>query len=383
MGFLSGSRGKILLGATVFFLITIIGSFRGRITESEASHSTVGSYAGSADQAPPAQAIPSSAPASPPVAGNEKEPTSDPSSSLNKGSSDSTSQPQSSRPSKPDECAGLPDLSDVLLVMKTGATEAYDKLPIHFVSTLKCVDDVIIFSDMNMNVDGYKVIDVLAELPERVREGNPDFDLYRTLKEYEVEHRDPRDLKAGTNGWNLDKYKFVPMLKKTWDYRKDVKWYVFIEADSFIQWENLMTYLDTLNPEDNHYLGSPTGIRLDIEFAHGGSGYVISGGAMAKAVGAHSGELIDKYGADAQHVCCGDRMTGKILRDEGINLTRAWPMFNGEKPPTLPFGDNQWCQPVMTMHHMTAQEISNAWTVGVQRRRRGENVTYLPTISFV
>ena len=124
-------------------------------------------------------------------------------------------------------------LDDVLVIMKTGATEAYDKLPIHFMSTLKCVKDFILVSDMKMNMAGYEIYDVLEDLDPEFVEENEDFDLYRELQEFYREHQDPRDLKHGANGWNLDKYKFVPMMDRTWKYRQDAKWYVFIEADTF------------------------------------------------------------------------------------------------------------------------------------------------------
>jgi hypothetical protein len=39
-------------------------------------------------------------------------------------------------------------MDDILLVMKTGATEALQKLPIHLLTTLKCVPEFLLFSDM-------------------------------------------------------------------------------------------------------------------------------------------------------------------------------------------------------------------------------------------
>lgn len=35
-----------------------------------------------------------------------------------------------------------------------------------------------------------------------------------------------------------------------------------------------------------------------------------------------------------------------------------WPTINGEKPATLPFGPSHWCHPIVTMHHMNAEEIN-------------------------
>jgi hypothetical protein len=45
-------------------------------------------------------------------------------------------------------CHGFPNMDSVMLVMKTGATEAYDKLPTQLLTGLQCIDDFLIFSDL-------------------------------------------------------------------------------------------------------------------------------------------------------------------------------------------------------------------------------------------
>ena len=277
----------------------------------------------------------------------------------------------------PDSCAGFPNVTDILLVMKTGATEAYDKLPIHFLTTFRCPVDTIYFSDMEMDMGGHHLIDTLEDVSDDLKKNNPDFELYNLLKEYHDLKADPRDLKNGGNGWNLDKYKFIHMLLKTYKYRPDAPWYVFIEADTYLVWDNLRLFLDKLDPENPYYVGSPT--YLDIEFAHGGTGYIISGAAMRAAVGKHR-DLAEKYDKTVQNYCCGDRMIGRVLLDEDVHLSRAWPMLNGEKPFTLPFGDNHWCQPVITMHHMTAEEVSQVWNFEQERKAQGITVSPFRTL---
>lgn len=269
-------------------------------------------------------------------------------------------------------CKAHAKTDDVLIVMKTGATEAYDKLPIHFLTTLRCANDTILFSDMEMEMGGHHIIDALEDIKPEIKKNNHDFELYETLKQYHELYEDPRSLKNGGNGWNLDKYKFNHMLLKTWEYRTDPKWYVFIEADTYLVWDNLRTLLDKYDPSKPYYIGSPT--YLDIEFAHGGTGYVFSNAAMKKAVGGHP-DLADRYDKDVQSTCCGDRFPAQVMLDEGIKLTKAWPMFNGEKPLTLPYGKNHWCQPLITMHHMTAQEVSQVWTYEQLRKQRGQKVS--------
>ncbi|MCJ1310355.1 hypothetical protein MMC25_004019 [Agyrium rufum] len=268
-------------------------------------------------------------------------------------------------------CEGFPNTDDILLVMKTGATEAYDKLPIHFVTTLLCNNDTIYFSDMEMDMGpNAHLIDTLSDVPDEITKGNGDFDLYRKMKEYHELNEDPRPLKEGMVGWNLDKYKFLHMLLKTWKYRQDAPWYVFIEADTALIWSNLRPFLDRLDSKKKHYIGSPT--YLNIEFAHGGTGYIISNAAMKAAVGDHP-EIAEKYDKDVKGICCGDFMIGRVLLDQEIKLTRAWPLLNGEKPNTFPYAQNHWCQPIMTMHHLSAQEVSLVWEFEQEKKRNGDN----------
>lgn len=374
-------RRDITIFAVVIFVIILLFSFRSIFSDQTSWRQPAGAVPTFGSGKPKAQ--PTRQPAIPPQ--KEKEdgtPVAVKSSSAVAAGSTSGSTTSTVAPSAASaepvgvvgSCEGFPDSKDILVVMKTGATEAYDKLPIHFLTTLSCNNDSILFSDMEMNVAGHEVHDSLDEIAEEIMKDNSDFDLYRQLQEYHRLHEDPRPLKAGANGWNLDKYKFIHMLLKTYKYRSDVPWYVFIEADTALIWDNLRTFLDKYDPTKPYYIGSPT--YLDIEFAHGGTGYVISGAAMKTAVGKHL-DIDQKYDKEVHGICCGDAMIGRVLLDEQIKLTKAWPIFNGEKPLTLPFSKSHWCQPVITMHHLTAQEVSQVWNFERDRKAKGITV-WLP-----
>ena len=366
----SSSRGRVYIGLAAFGLIALIFFFRTSFTDPPAwrSQTPVNAPPLLLDKTTLAASDPSStAPGTSPTTAAPAPPQTTTSSP-----SPTVVAPKTS--TDDDECKDFPDTSDILLVMKTGATEAYDKLPVHFLTMMRCIKDYIIFSDVEMEIAEHKLIDTLDEISDEVKKDNDDFKLYEQLKTYRQLHEDPRSLKLGGSGWNLDKYKFLPMLLKTWRYRKDAKWYVFVEADTMVDWTNMRTFLDKLKPTTPYYIGSPT--YLDIEFAHGGTGYIISQAAMAKGVGEHP-DISKKYDKDVHGICCGDRMIARVMLDQDIKLTKAWPMLNGEKPITLPYGDNQWCQPVLTMHHMTAQEVSQVWSYQQERRKQGIKVSVL------
>lgn len=70
----------------------------------------------------------------------------------------------------------------------------------------------------------------------------------------------------------------------------------------------------------------------------------------------------------------GDYVLMKALRDKGVLLSGRWPMFQAEKPSTIPFGPGpdsgvrHWCQPIITMHHITPEEACALWKFEQQRK---------------
>lgn len=260
-----------------------------------------------------------------------------------------------------------------MVILKTGANEVYEKLPTQILTMLQCVDDLLIFSDLEQKLGAYHIYDALETIGEDVMNDNPDFDYYRTLQEYEKTGQDLGKLRdsTGEQAWNLDKYKFMPMLEKTWQVRPNKKWYVYIEADTYLIWSNLLLWLDRLDPNELIYRGSPTYSNNEA-FAHGGSGYVLSGTAMAKVFEDSPG-VAAKYNPLVKHESMGDYMLMKALREEGVEMAGVWPILQGETPATIPFGggpDNgarHWCQPVVTMHHISATEVSELWRYELER----------------
>ena len=47
-----------------------------------------------------------------------------------------------------DPCRVFPKTEGIMLVMKTGATEAFDRLPTQLLTTMRCLPDFLLFSDM-------------------------------------------------------------------------------------------------------------------------------------------------------------------------------------------------------------------------------------------
>ncbi|EAW07576.1 uncharacterized protein ACLA_022900 [Aspergillus clavatus NRRL 1] len=264
-------------------------------------------------------------------------------------------------------------MQSIQVILKTGATEALNKLPAHLSTILPCLPNTILFSDFEETINGSTTLDVLRAVDEDLKSTHPDFDLYRRLQHTGRAALTRSDLtddpstpsgKPTNPGWKLDKWKFLPMINETFHLRNDADWYLFMEADTYIFWSNLASWLGKLNAQEPFYLGNQVQIG-DVVFAHGGSGFVLSRPAMEKVLGEYVArkseweEYTDKHWA-------GDCVLGKALADSGVKLSWSWPMLQGDTPGEFDYfgkgyGKRSWCVPAVAWHHMTPEEIREMW----------------------
>ncbi|KAL2816234.1 hypothetical protein BDW59DRAFT_11318 [Aspergillus cavernicola] len=252
-------------------------------------------------------------------------------------------------------CQALSDPGNVVFVIKTGATEVYEKLPTQLLTTLGCVQDFLLFSDLDEHIGPYRLRDTLADFNDTLKATLPDFQLYRLQHEFRRTGQDMSSLK-GESAWKLDKYKFLHLVEKAWLERPGRDWYFFIETDTYVVWTNLILWLQKVSPpREPLYLGSIAYFMND-PFAHGGSGIVISGKLLEQFIGGEPG-LANKYDDTFTSNCCGDSVLANTIYAElDLRVKNMWPQINGEKPTSIAFGPMQWCQPVVTMHHLHPRE---------------------------
>jgi len=272
-----------------------------------------------------------------------------------------------------DGCYPFPNAADVQIIVKTGANEIYEKLPTQLVSSLQCYTnpELLIFSDLEQVIGSHRVHDVLANVTESVKNGSS-FNYYHELQEMKKNRQEINQVtQSGTDGWDLDKFKFLHMLVKTWSLRPGLKWYVFIEADTYLFRSNLFLWLDRYDSRKPLYFGSAAWMN-DEAFSHGGSGFILSGAALAQYV-AGDYEVAVKWDETMKKQQYGDQGLTRALLEKKVELTNKWPSIQGESPPTLPFGPGPgsngeyWCQPLITMHHVTPDDVARVWEIEVQR----------------
>jgi hypothetical protein len=267
--------------------------------------------------------------------------------------------------------------NDVLVVLRTGATESREKLPVHFRTTLRCVPHFLIVSDMNEEIEGVDVHDVLNGVSAQTKKESEDFKLYHHLQEHgrrglpeqkvitAMSGSSKGDyLQTDKEGWKLDKWKFLPMMDHAYARKPDAKWFVFIEADTYMGWNNLLDYLNKFDDTKSYYIGKHLYIN-DVEFGYGGAGFVLSNPAMHKVIEQRS-EHVSEYEDFTKTHWVGDCALGKVLEDVKVPLHRAFPHFQGDSPASVDpaitkIDRNLWCFPTITYHHVSPAEIEELW----------------------
>ncbi|KAJ5166003.1 hypothetical protein N7492_006299 [Penicillium capsulatum] len=275
-------------------------------------------------------------------------------------------------PIPPAPCPSLPGIDDVLVVVKTGITEAREKVPVHVRTTLRCIPHKLVVSDFEEEIDGLRTHDVFRNASEKLR-AHQDFALYNRAREggrAALLDQDNKKVANGPSGmmdnpgWKLDKWKFLPMMQEARQYRPEARWYVFIEADTYAFWPNLLAWLEHFDSSKNLYLGNQMQIGENL-FAHGGSGFVLSHGAM-HAVADYHAKHVEEWEERTNIEWAGDCVLGIALRKIGIELTWSWPHVTREsiwQQDALGdgFGVKQWCHPAVTFHHMTPSDVERLW----------------------
>lgn len=238
----------------------------------------------------------------------------------NSNSNSTSDQPPSHNPKTDPECASFPDTSNVLVIMKTGASEAYSKIPTQVLTNARCLPEFFIFSDMDQEIAGYHIRDSLDKVSDDVKMNNDNFDLYFRQKECQVDQSScNKKHDVAKMGWDLDKYKNVHIAEKTWKLRPNYDWYLYTDADTYVVWSTMVEWLKKLDPKKPQYLGS-VALLGGFPFGHGGSGYLVSQAAMREMFDGKE-NVATKYDAEAKKTCCGDFVFAQALKDQtGVSV---------------------------------------------------------------
>ncbi|KAF4548488.1 Hypothetical protein D9617_27g044550 [Elsinoe fawcettii] len=272
-----------------------------------------------------------------------------------------------------DQCSTAPRARNVMINLKTGAAELQLKLPVHLLTLANCApkDQFVIFSDREETFGGYPVHDALANVTSKWKKTHEDFATYRDIQRYRVGAQKLEKL-VGSKGWKLDKWKFMPLVFRTFEMAPaHIEWFFFMEADTAVSWVNLLSYLDKLDPSKPHFIGNALAPNLapfpkhPLLFAHGGSGYLLSRPALEILVEKREAEGAEKYDKRWEEymleTCCGDVALAEALMEVDILITDASAVLHWNTPHGVVFGKDMWCRSPITQHHVDAFQINDMW----------------------
>ncbi|ORX95131.1 hypothetical protein BCR34DRAFT_498702 [Clohesyomyces aquaticus] len=302
---------------------------------------------------------------------------------------------KNSKASTADPCLNFPThlLRDVQIVLKTGTADNAARTKAQVETLIKCITNAIVVSDTDHPYGpDHQAQDVLARLLPKTYLNPEDFVAYESQK---IASRDGKPLDSSMEGWKLDKYKFLPEIELAVEQNPSAKWYMFVESDTYVFWDNLFRLVDTYNYTDPWYFGSPSPGRKDnqdrtIWFAYGGAGFLLSANAAQRFTFHEKhrlGEIprvSDRFREDIRHDCCGDSMLGWAMHEKlGLDVAGLWPMFNPHPLRGIPFSKLYWCEPVLTLHKTIPEEFNSLYQWEDSRDRTKGPLLYADLISHL
>ncbi|CBQ72767.1 conserved hypothetical protein [Sporisorium reilianum SRZ2] len=262
-----------------------------------------------------------------------------------------------------------------MIVLKTGASVLFDRLPVQLLLAQSDIHPDIhlsgthgydgpaflVYSDAHVQLGPFDVRDAFANVSTYAR-NSPEFG-----PRYTALHKllsDPASARASsfTEGWNLDKWKFLYMWQDAFRRDPSREWYIGYEADTFVLWNSLFRFLATQDSAKEQIFGCSYVLTPSQEtFANGGCPYVVSGALMRSTFGkdAHFAEKFDK---SVEKSCCGDAELSIALRKSATvpleRLADSGARFQREPPQEVLFDEGNWCQPIFGFHHLAPDQVT-------------------------
>lgn len=291
------------------------------------------------------------------------------------------------------DCQGFPATpftEDIQVTLKTGGAVSEDRLRSHVDSVTACIPNLLVVSDMDQAIGMWHSHDVLADLAYVM--SSEDLQVYQRQRE-DYFYRGKK-LNPTSQGWKLDRYKFLSMVEYAYAQNPNAKWYIFHEIDTLVVWSNVLQMLSRYDPRDPLYIGSPTkgrplGLLWNSQatiFAYGGTGFILSVAGIENLLrdkepgSSHASQLLaTKYQRVVRDDCCGDSVLGWVAAQKDIRMLGLYPMFNPHALHDVPLGPGGfWCQPVISFHRSHPEDMVRFWEwQNMRNRTRGRENTIL------
>lgn len=266
-----------------------------------------------------------------------------------------------------------PNFNNFAVALKTGKDVALTRTPIQILTYLSKLKNMIIIGEApHVFVGNHEMVDVYTHLYDNLTETKTSKRHVRDSLQKRTSTNSKSESKPDENslGWKSDAHKNLPGFRELYARFPEAEWFLMLDDDTFVFFDNLKELLSAYNPDEPHYMGSNNmfvgcdGVSKWGQgpgFAHGGSGIVVSRGALKKMLSSVDTCII-KY----KDCWAGDIRTALCLRDHGI-LVKDPGGFNGN-PPHEEYWFNRPCQKPITFHHLLVSQIQKLYNLDVRKK---------------
>jgi len=261
-------------------------------------------------------------------------------------------------------CHAFPDPKTITIALTAGASSVTPDLLNRASTMLSCLHPsrLLFFSDLDHAIGLYRLHDVLSRADPVLLQTHPDFDFYRHQQAYASQGQNVRDLgelavlRADTPQEDqhspkvLEKYKYLHMIERAWELQPGRDWYVFADIQTYISWPNLVRWLGDMDSSKPHFLGRKVRLR-DVDIDAGAvEGTIVLSGAAVETFATAAKSIARAWDRKAARMDSPSEVLATALRDMlRLNITDAWPLTIGIEPEWIPFQQEMWCEPVVSM----------------------------------
>lgn len=276
--------------------------------------------------------------------------------------------PQSQRPKAPSLAPHAVDSDQLVVSVKTTASDAWAALPpLLLLTHAKYHDNLLLMGDLHMDLGAFHVHDVLDRYSADFVAANDELQRYRRQLEFALTSTDFRKLKAHELHEEkeilarLDKYKVLRMLERAWETRPARRWYAFVEPDSYLVRSNLLSWLGQFDPAEPVFFANPPFAAWSSPFAMGGSTFILSEASM-RALIVDRPDVIPHFDSRlTDHNSAYGVLTAVLSTALSLGPNKTWPGISGFNPATIPYGPGLWCEQIMAMQSMPTELASEVW----------------------
>ncbi|KAI8817974.1 uncharacterized protein EV422DRAFT_499426, partial [Fimicolochytrium jonesii] len=262
-----------------------------------------------------------------------------------------------------------PKFDQFAVALKSGVDVVHQRSLIQLVSFLQPVRNLILIGDGVVEVGDLEMIDVISGLYDDA--GKKDVKAAAQAHANAVNAAEPLSVDAvnpdeSSTGWKSDGHKNLPGFRELYTRFPDAAWYIMLDDDTYVFFDNLADRLSIYDPDIPHYFGAKTQfVGCDNVwawgqgpyFAHGGSGIVVSRGAMREMMSGLD-NCIEKY-----RTCwAGDVRTALCLRDQGV-LLHSPSGFYGSPPNKQFWFPHNACDRPLTFHHLLVKQVQDLYNL--------------------